>query len=184
MATNNFHYVNASYAFVVCDRQDNLEEGEDLFYDFDEELDNLRECIKHDADLHKIGLKSPSKDRHELRSYPSTPLYDVVKHLNVHGVEASIHITMIVRQGYYSSACLDWQIAVNVGDSLLEDTEMVSTEDLDEDVSNKREVVKHINGQIDSLIANVEDIFRKVSTPYQLLGTASNGEAFYKKNDI
>jgi len=200
MATNNFHYVNASCAFVVCDRQDYVED-DDTWYDYDLEMDDLRESIKVIAEEEGLELRpSNTNDRRELRSFPSQTMFDVIKDFNVFGVEVELNITMIVRQGYYSSACLDWQLTISIGDSVFEDTDMVSTDDIADAIGDDyfngiggecakqygvenplQESARFINEKIEENIAKIEAIFKSVSNPFRLLGTASNGEAFYEK---
>lgn len=194
MATNNFHYENASkcYAVLMSETYTSIDEDgnqvEELAsYDaFD--YYSLIDEIRHDMmDLRKsipnLSFYKDGSDRHELRSYPSAIIGTLSKSERFLGVDVEVEITSVIRSGYYDGACLDYCYTFRFdGHSDYQDALETYVSDMHSDAeieTNKRLAEDFLRHWTDVLSDELEKIFSSYSSPLTKVATASNGETFY-----
>jgi len=173
MGTSNFHTANADKTYVVCD----YEWDDDNGWMWEECKENLlSDLIVH---LRTFTADKDIKSEDELRSFPTISLGSTYQSVVLMDVGVTITANIFMRSGYYEAACLDWELNIegSAGDNYC------SMEAFIEDLlshleGNEKEELRALET---NLITEVEKAFAKVSTPYNLIGSASNGEAFYGK---
>lgn len=176
MSTNNFKFENIlvvlpDFTFrTMCeDCEDQEDDGNDVVCEHStEEFDesSYREYLEDvKAQLEKIGFERCDKYNGD-NSYGGTiiaswgledPQDGMIKYLEV-----------VIRNGYYSGANIDW---TSDGDFGVEDED------------NKKQVAHYdvMNRKFDRQVARVEKILRKNGTELLKVGQFSNGEAIYQK---
>ena len=90
--------------------------------------------------------------------------------------------------GYYSGFNLDYEIRIDGSDSLLEDiTENIENYPEDYGISQStvnlhyHNIESWLELELEKLTDVVEDVFKKVSTPLNVVARFSNGETMYEK---
>ncbi len=191
MATRNFYVKNANnvYAFAM--------EAEDCF-DFDDSLDGIKE-----AGISKYGFEETSGndgDRNFCGTYILDKTFDRKQFYNS-GLDVSIDITILARNGYYEGCNLDFELEVmndNYYPYKLGDYE--SEDDLIDDMADdfvdywydvynkglrkcfKKRYKAFLEDFIDEAIEYANEVLESLcEEEYCLIGTASNGEGFYQK---
>lgn len=201
MSTNNFHNVNASRIYAVLmnrevpiiDEDGNETEETECVTadDFDSEMliDDIKEQMKET----KFHFRERGEDKNELRSYPSNIIATLYNSKEYLGVEVEVHITTLVRGGYYEGGNLDYSICFYANGY-----ESDSIEDCIEEweyqsdyysgkgkglVSmNKGKVQSWLDNTTSEIISEIEKIFENVcDVKLKKVGQFSNGEALYEK---
>ncbi len=193
MGTSNFHYVNASKVFVVGK---NAEEQ----FEFEDEVNYAIEILLENG----FKVREGTKDEHELRSFPSQYLATKFSDdVNVcfqdedgDNVEDTLYvgIEVFLRSGYYTAACLDYNIKLYSDSEEISDTDVYDFifehvygyTDLTEDA---KEYLQTISSKLDEvkskIIEETEELFSKICGEdiYVVTARFSNGETHYGKAD-
>lgn len=153
MSANNFYNVNAKYIYSV---EYNENEYEYL-------IDDIKDIFKAKFGIEffeDFSYSSASRDYNGIRfGY-------IVKTIG----HDEIIVDTIIRSGYYLGANLDWDMKFYI-DGYHEYTM--------DDIHKYPKLQKEFNKVIDQ----VEDLYEKLSTPLNKVGSFSNGEAIYEKVD-
>ena len=190
MGASNFHKVNASKYFVICESELDEETGEVLeFQDHEWEMEYIKEYFK---DKHPRGLGYYSQsfsDKNECRSYPSQSICSLHDCKTFGDVDIQIEIGIVVRSGYYEAANLDYNIRY-VGLAYWYD-EMPDALDIENDLLNHSDmnaglckiqsnnVEKWLNKRVEEIKEAVEKMFEEIANPMQVAYQFSNGETGY-----
>ena len=190
MGASNFHKVNASKYFVVCESEIDEETGEvSEFQDHEWEMEYLKKYFK-DKHPRGIGYYSQSfKDENELRSYPSQSICSLHDCKTFGDVDIQIEIGVVVRSGYYEAANLDYNIRyVGLG-SWYDSIPFLS--DIQHELSyhsnmnaglcaiQSNNIENWLDKRSKELIEAVEKMFEEISNPMQVAYQFSNGETGY-----
>lgn len=190
MATGNFHNVNANKIFAVSFQNDNddIEDDDNAFYDAEMQYDDLMMNVTSSLGARfKRFNKGSGTDNNELRSYPSRVIGTVSEYKQYKGFEVGIHLTAIIRSGYYDGVNLDWQLSYSIDD-----------EDTDEpDFADKIEYYKQTTANnakrlssfaerwaermAEEMIDKLEGIYGEYTDQYVITAQFSNGETMYSK---
>lgn len=202
MGASNFHRVNASKVYVVLESyerpvlDDDLNETDEMEtvsperYEVDEFIEYAKEHFNDNKGRFSFsGSHCNENSEHELRSYPTTFLGIFNDGKQFGDVYAGVELKCFMRSAYYDGANLDWELTVTLGGGVCEGD--ITMDDYpycsDMNVGMRKIQLKNINKYIDKtrteIINHVEALFEKLSTPYLLVGTFSNGESIYQKAD-
>jgi hypothetical protein len=202
MGTSNFHNVNASKVFAVlmnyeAPRLDDFgNETEDTeyhtpeCYEIEDFMDNLREqaeALSVESNF-KYYKKLEMEDPHSLRSYGSTPLFQLYHSKDFGDVNVQVNINCVARHAYYDGASLDWYVTCTMAN----ETELIDDMDyeINEWMSDMNAGLRKIQARNaeawatsikDTLIETVEKIFTENSMPLVVTARFSNGETHYSK---
>lgn len=198
MGTNNFYCKNArKYYAVLMDYDqpvydingDETNEYQVLppqEYEVEDFINYVTEIAQESADKNEMTLYSEcDKDFDELRSYPSTKLFQLFLKKSYEDATVHVNINCTMRSGYYEGANLDWYITYQVSGEILEDIdffEAMQWHTNQSDAMLKKQCAraeKWAGKAKAKLIAIVEEVFTQVSTPYFKSAQFSNGEAVY-----
>lgn len=202
MGTSNFHNVNAhnvyavmmNYESPVIDEDGNETEETEYrsveHYEVEDFVDNIR----YDAEesVKENGLKFYKElemtDPHSLRSFESTPLFQLYTQKNYGDVDVQVNINCVARHGYYEGASLDWFLTCTYAGQveLIEDTDFEIYDNMSYMNAGLRKVqAKNAEAWVESikdlLINAVEKIFTEHSMPLTVTARFSNGETHYSK---
>jgi hypothetical protein len=127
-------------------------------------------------------------DPHALRSYGSTPLFQLYHSKDFGDVTVQVNINCVARHAYYEGASLDWYVTCTMGN----ETELI--DDMDYEINEwmsymnaglrtiqSRNTEAWVTSIKDSLIETVEKIFTENSMPLAVTARFSNGETHYAK---
>lgn len=195
MGASNFHYVNASRCFSICesyetpvlDDDGNETDETETFYpdsdDFACEIDYIKSMLKESGESFYDGGK---RSHEELRSYPTTFIGTIYRRKTFGDVEAEVEIHCFARSGYYDGACLDYEVQRNIDGYEVDDVEehfKTANSSMNEGMLTIQaaNAEKWASKAETELVEVAEAIFAKCSTQYTKVATASNGEAFYHK---
>jgi len=195
MGASNFHYVNASRVFSICesyeipvlDDDGNETDETEYFYpdsdDFECEVDNIKSLLKESGESF---WDVETRSREELRSYPTTFIGTIYRSKTFGDVEVQIEVHCYARSGYYQGACLDYETELSIDGNEVDEVDgnfQDAYSNMNEGMLKiqERNAEKWANNTISELADVVEGVFAKCSTQYTKVATASNGEAFYHK---
>ncbi len=189
MGASNFHYVNASRVFSICESFtfENEDGEEETYYpdsdDFDCEIDNVRSILKSAGELF---CGNETRSREELRSYPTTFIGTIYRRKTFGDVEVEVEAHCYARSGYYAGACLDYEMEISIDGNEVDEIDgnfQDAYSDMNEGMLKiqARNAEKWANNTISELADVAEGVFAQCSTQYTKVATASNGEAFYHK---
>ena len=148
MSTPNFSKTNAKLFYAIEDDQ------------CDWIVDNVQEAFSTGEAVDKWDSYNRSYEGH------------IVSQINKTAGHYNICFDIIIRNGYYSGANLDWNYMItdeNTGDQF----ECGEFEPGD--------LPKYVLEKADNIINKIEKIFARISTPLICAGIFSNGEAIYQK---
>ena len=161
MGTRNFFKTNAKNYYVVLD---NVEDD----FDLDFEVEDLRDNI-----ITKLAAKgynaAPMNEWDGRRNFEGKYIARVYVEVSN---EAEIVANIVIRNGYYEAANLDFELETEIYDSL-------SVED--EGLAESKNLVDTIEKISNQLRDDIDEVFTQVSTPYVCTAVFSNGEAIYSK---
>lgn len=179
MGTRNFAIENASNYFVV--------------EDFEEEIDF--DMWKEDIQFYLNDHGYESEDfipQNDNRNFPSRVIASktISKKIAENPIEVTIYA--IVRSGYYAGACLDWSYQIETSsDRYLDEfphKDWIVGEYLDIyefskgfGIIQSKNVLNFIDKALEDFKKDIETHFKNLTTQYNCIGVASNGEAFYEK---
>ena len=194
MGTGNFHNRNASKVYAVLmnyeepvlDENDN-ETGETRTvscedFEYEDLGYNINEKFK---EAEKKGLfqfvEKNEYDTDCLRSFPSRIKGIVYKSKCFGDVEVEVCISLLLTNGYYEGANLDYlepEVTFNGYDS-----DFKYSSDMSEGmkVIQSKNADKWTNKQIAFLTEEIEKIYTELSTPLNVVARFSNGETMYAK---
>lgn len=159
---------------------------DDIIIDTDwiEEKDNLKEYIKEL--LPHVQINKEDKSDND-RNYPTTTFGKIEYTKKFGDYETGVTIYLQYTSGYYEAANLDWDIKYGYdysADSIKDEIDQFN----DYSEMNKGikamlspKIEKWLTDITEQLIKEVEDVFEKVSSPYQEVAQFSNGETIYTK---
>ena len=136
-------------------------------------------------------LVPPSWEEDGLRSYPGRIVTRVKSPAKTYrDFSIVIRADIILRSGYYSGVNLDYSLSYELdGISCEDDTAAVcELRDALETIGYGEDKREHYVGLLRNWLARhqpafidaIEQVFARHSTPLRCIGTASNGEAFYR----
>lgn len=186
MGASNFYYKNANRLYPVFTDMDDAERE---WFDYSEECLNLAEYIDDEIVFDSIE----NEPRGYERNYPERLLgyKDVSKTFG--DVTVEVRLSVIIRAGYYDGACLDYEFyyfADSIDSESIDDVASDWYEYTDTRMNagmcaiQQRNAEKWLSKAEAMLTDQIESAFAKVTTPYDRIGTASNGETFYKKSEV
>jgi hypothetical protein len=195
MGASNFHYVNASRCFSICesyempvlDDDGNETDETETFYpdsdDFDCEIDNIKSILK-EAGESFWGVETRSRE--ELRSYPTTFIGTIYRQKSFGDIEVGIEVHCFARSGYYQGACLDYEVQLKIDGYEVDDVEehfKTANSSMNEGMLTiQAKNAEKWASKAEAELANVaEAVFAKCSTQYTKVATFSNGETIYQK---
>lgn len=200
MGTSNFHRVNASKVFAVLTNyeqpildEDGNETDEqevvcpdywecvDFIYNIKEEAVQvaLNECIN-------LGYNC-DEDPHELRSYPTTTLFQFYRHKKYGDAEICVNVNAVLRSAYYEGACLDWYVTYDCCGENNDHIEFLSIMDYHSEMPKGMVAIQSTKAEAwaestkDELVEIMENLFRTMSMPLNVVAQFSNGETVYAK---
>jgi hypothetical protein len=202
MGTSNFHNVNAYNVYAVLmnyeqpmytDTGEETDETETVAcetWEVEEFIDNIRtqaEALTVGSNF-KYYKNLEMADPHSLRSYESTPLFQLYHQKDFGDVNIQVNINCVLRHAYYEGASLDWYLTCTYGNN----TELIEDMDyeIDEYISDMNAGLRKIQARNaeawatsvkDSLIEAVEKLFTENSMPLVVTARFSNGETHYAK---
>lgn len=202
MGTSNFHNVNAYNVYAVLmnyereildDDGNETDETEPVACE-SWEVEDFIDDIRTQAEALTVGSnfkyykELEMADPHSLRSYGSTPLFQLYHKKDFGDVGVEININCVARHAYYEGASLDWYVSSTIAGetNLIEDTDY----EIDEYISDmnaglrkiqERNVKAWATSVKDSLIETVEKLFTENSMPLVVTARFSNGETHYAK---
>lgn len=191
MSTSNFYAKNASKIFVILENYED-EDGKISIpdeIDFQDTCEYITDQLKENKgkfDFYKYGSYN---SREELRSYPSTYLATLYALKTFGSIDTEIELHAFVRSGYYSAACLDWELRINIEGQSFDGDEISEIYGYDEyfAINNNtgmakiqtKNAVKWIEKTSPALIEQVEKVFKSCSQSYVVTARFSNGETIY-----
>jgi len=191
MGASNFHKVNASKYYVVCENEVDEETGEVLdFQDHDWKILRIKDYIESNGSKYGLGYYTTSfTDENELRSYPSRSLCSLHDCKRFGDVDIQIEIGVVIRSGYYEAANLDYNIRL-IGLSSwydsIPDLSEIEGELEYQSYMNKglckiqaKYIEKWLHKRVKEVTQAVETMFEEVSIPMQVAYRFSNGETGY-----
>jgi hypothetical protein len=202
MGTSNFHNVNAYNVYAVL-----MNYEQPMYTDTGEETDETEtvacesweveyfiEDIRTQAEALAVGNKFKyykeleMKDPHELRSYGSTPLFQLYTCKGFGDVEIQVNINCVARHAYYEGASLDWFLTCTFAGetNLIEDTDYTIEDNMTYMNAGLRKIQSRnaeawVESVKDSLIEAAEKLFTENSMPLTVTARFSNGETHYAK---
>lgn len=202
MGTSNFHSVNAgntyavlmSYESPICDDDGNETDETETqacdTWEVDDFINNIRTEAERIAkeDGFKYHQDLEMTDPNELRSFGSSPLFQIYLDKHFGDVHVEVNINCVMRSGYYDGACLDWFDTTVYGG----ETESFSDTDyaIEDWMSDMNAGLRKIQegkaktwlwSTRNNIIETVEKIFTEHSTPLVVTARFSNGETIYSK---
>lgn len=195
MGASNFHYVNASRVFSICesyeipvlDDDGNETDETEYFYpdsdDFECEVANIKSLLKESGESF---WDVETRSREELRSYPTTFIGTIYRSKTFGDVEVEVEIHCFARSGYYEGACLDYEVQMTIDGYDVDDVQK-RFKTANSFMNEGMLTIQSVNAEKwaykteTELTTIVEEVFAKCSTQYTKVATASNGEAFYHK---
>lgn len=195
MGASNFHYVNASRVFSICESyeipvldDDGKETDEtEYFYpdsdDFECKVDNIKSLLKESGESF-WGVETRSRE--ELRSYPTTFIGTIYRRKTFGDIEAEVEIHCFARSGYYEGACLDYEVQINIDgyevDDVAEHFKTANSSMNEGMLTIQAANAEKWASKAETELADVaEEVFAKCSTQYTKVATFSNGETLYQK---
>lgn len=199
MGTNNFYYRNASRCFAAMENyeqpilDDDGNETDDVEYispdewEYDDFIINLQSDFKNLKGYYFVSNRGT--DEHELRSFPSKVIGTLTKTKTyVKNIDVDVEIIIVSRSGYYEGVCLDYNVRFMLAGDECDNIEGFASDiEYYGDLTEKRAeylskvVWKWCEKTQEEMEHLVEKIFAEHTTSYECLGSASNGETFYKK---
>jgi hypothetical protein len=183
MSASNFHNSNCSKVFVI-----DFGEDEFMWQELQRYLGNwmkeLNSSFELDYDITSVD---------ELRSYPSSSIGYIevedqfIGDFNDDGptcIDIDVKVNTFMRAGYYEAACLDWEVEVCLNSIEYEnyaDLDKYDALDLEVPFDKISDLESIVTKLVDKTTDRIEALFTQISEPYNCIGTASNGEAFYQK---
>jgi hypothetical protein len=178
MGTSNFYNVNAKNVFVY--------EPEE-FHGLEFLRDDLDYFAK-ESNLDFFASDSLTSD-YDLSGFPAVSLGSLDYSFNYLNIDFTIEVKLFYRCGYYEAGNLDYEISIyydndsndNV-DDVISDIERYWVGD---SISkglwaiHKHNLENKLCGVVEKLIDNVEDLYKKVASPYTVTAQFSNGETWY-----
>jgi hypothetical protein len=202
MGTSNFHNVNAynvyavmmNYEQEILDEDGNETDETETIAPESWEVEDFIDDIRTQAEALTVGSnfkyykELEMADPHSLRSYGSTPLFQLYHKKDFGDVGVEININCVARHAYYEGASLDWYVSCTIAGetNLIEDTDY----EIDEYISDMNAGLRKIQSRNveawaasvkDSLIETVEKLFTENSMPLVVTARFSNGETHYAK---
>ena len=195
MGATNFHYVNTSRCFAICesyempvlDDDGNETEETETYYpdsdDFDCEIDNVKSMLKGAGESF-CSVEVCSNE--ELRSYPSNFIGTLYRKETFGDVKVQVKTRCYARSGYYEGACLDYEMGISIDGDEVDEVDG-SFQDAYSNMNKgmlkiqAKNAEKWANKAFTELAMIVEDVFAKCSTQYTKVATFSNGETIYQK---
>jgi hypothetical protein len=202
MGTSNFHNVNArnvyavlmNYEQPILDDDDNETDEVETRYCEEWEVNDFIGNIRCEAE--RVAKENNFKyhedlemtDPNELRSFPSTSLFQIYLNKHFGDVHVEVNINCVLRAGYYEGACLDWFDTCVFGDNTacFNDTDF----SIDDWMSNMNAGMRSIQSKKandwlertrENIIETVEKLFTENSMPLGVTARFSNGETHYAK---
>jgi hypothetical protein len=167
MGTSNFHNTNASRVFAI--------EEDDTIY-----LPDVAEDIMHDPRLASYYRSYEDySDPEGLRSYPAFVFGHIESSKEYIRTETqvTVRICLIFRAGYYSGSNLDWSCTLELN-GYEHDLDGLWASDLP--AHYRLYISRFLEKEKEKITRIVEEYYTKYTTPLIELGTASNGETFYR----
>jgi len=169
MGTGNFHNANASKVFAI-------EEGNNVY------LQVVAADILLDPRLASYYRSYEDYiDPEGLRSYPALVFGHIESSKEYIRAETqvTVRICLIYRAGYYSGSNLDWSCTLELN-GYEHDLDGLWASDLP--AHYRLYISRFLEKEKEKITRIVEEYYTKYTTPLIELGTASNGETFYKKS--
>ena len=189
MGTSNFHTANADKTYVVDYGDDQY-----MWEECNEYIgDHILEIIKEDNEQAKTKDKvyftkcEDQTSHEELRSFPTSSIGYFEFSDDFLGVDIEVKVTVFIRSGYYSAANLDWELVVNYNSCEYEDYDNFDEECfiLDNDIAQSTwnlhgtKFIPRVKALVLEATNKAEELFEKVSTPYNVSAQFNNGETHY-----
>ena len=189
MSTANFHNINARFIYARS-----LEDSEQAEWDCIDELSEAFRTAAADPREKAFHFYMPEgcpREVHGLRGYPGQVITTIKSPPKTYrDFEFVIVADIILRLGYYADANLDYDLYYELdGISCEDDTAAVcDLRDALETIGYGADKREHYVGLLRNWLARhqpafidaIEQVFARHSTPLRCIGTASNGEAFYR----
>jgi len=184
MSTANFYHGNTSNIFAVLMSNTCNDE-----FGFDDLKSCIAEKLSENLDNTALDTFSTSHKQNFDRNFQGSHLYDLNTQKTFGDMTISIEVSMILREAYYDGASLDYDLSFSTDWSddfeSYEDavTEAAYQSDMNAGlkVIQSRNIEEWVSVTKDALIELTEKIFGEVSTPLNIAGIFSNGEAVYSK---
>jgi len=113
MATGNFYKVNTDYIYAISDND--YIDIEDIAYTLQEEY------RKYDVDF---DVDFDIESDYDNRSYPTSSLGSITSYVSTKDCQIGISINSFLRSGYYSGACLDYEVTISTDNDVISDSEL------------------------------------------------------------
>jgi len=198
MGTSNFYNKNASKYFAVLmdseqpvlDDEGNETEETEIHTVEDYEVDDFIEYIHEKLTESKFENWIPTKliwEKDSNRNFEGRILGELSEEKKYGDVWAKVEIEVIMRNGYYEGANLDWNIKFLLdGNEVDEDCireDFVWNSDLNTGLATMvaQKAEKWMSNKRGELISEIERIFTEISEPLVKVATFSNGETIYSK---
>ena len=187
----DFEYSAESFKNLTCCEGATFEEETEYrsaeSYEYDDFKEYLKETAQEEIKNRKgIRYKEESGSDND-RNYCATDLFSFNTSKMFGDIEISVKVIGQIVSAYYEGASLDFAVEFNDEEYTNDEPDFEWLFEYQSDMNKGMQVLQNRNAikwaeKIKTeLIELIEEVFTKVSTPLNVLGTASNGETFYEK---
>ena len=187
----DFEYSAESFKNLTCCEGATFEEETEYrsceSYEYDEFKEYLKETAQEEVkELKNIWYKEESGSDND-RNYCATDLFSFNTSKMFGDIEVEVRVIGQIVSAYYEGASLDFAVEFNDEEYTNDEPDFEWLFEYQSDMNKglqvlqNRNAVKWAEKTKTELIELIEEVFTKVSQPLNVLGTASNGETFYKK---
>ncbi len=179
MGTSNFNYNGVSKLYPVLMELDEHSDTE-------MEVEAIAGALEHYLEEFSADVEykySGSRSGHYV-------LGEITRQRDFGDVCLEVRAQILLNLGYYEGACLDLSIEFYDGSydwiddvDYIEDWKDCNLSEMNAGLCKIQEANsrKYATAQTEALSEVIEQAFSKITTPYQMIGRASNGETFYQK---
>ncbi len=183
MGTSNYHSkLNTIYSCL-----EDLEEHDDWAYD------DMKEYVKEEMkekckDVKFINFYEKNEhDHNSLRSFPGT-IIGKIEFAKAYPNDVHIQFSrnLVIRSGYYDGANLDLDDVEFVISNEYDEIDTNSFNEVEEFIEDMEEpyktaMLKNLEIMLDKTQEMVEEVYKSLTSPLEVVGTFSNGETVYKE---
>jgi len=164
MGTSNFHKMNASSYFV-------MECAED--FEYEDHIDNVYDRMGELAKEKGYSISEGGSVSGKLRSFPSNPICTLKVEKRFGDMYAYVTLVVIARSGYYEHMNIDHEVEGETDDFYYSDMNAGLAH------IQERNANRYIEVQGQRMVQEVEEVLKRITTPYGVTARFSNGETIY-----